>query len=218
MVGYFPRSIPGVVRERGFRFDERVLAARPPVELVGYFQSWRYVESVAAEVRMAIGAIEPRSPAFRRLQSEIGSEPFIAVHARRGDYVGLERFHGLVSEGYLVEAHRRLVGVAERCLLFTDDPTWAPSAELGAQLRIVRPADLPDPFETLLLMSRARGLAIANSSFSWWAAWLGDAPGRPVIAPSPWFTAPHLDTRDLLPPHWHVLDRSTGRSAAPGVG
>jgi hypothetical protein len=73
----------------------------------------------------------------------------------------------------------------------------------------VHPVSCPslDALDEMLLMSRAPALVTANSSFSWWAAWLGDRPGRPVVAPRPWFDDPSIDARDLLPPHWLTLDR-----------
>jgi hypothetical protein len=59
----------------------------------------------------------------------------------------------------------------------------------------------------VLILSRVDGLVIANSSFSWWAGFIGERPGRVVIAPRPWFTQTKLDTRDLLLPDWLSVDR-----------
>jgi hypothetical protein len=58
----------------------------------------------------------------------------------------------------------------------------------------------------MVAMSRAHALVMGNSTFSWWAGWLGDRPDRPVFAPRPWVAAQDGVERDLLPPHWLTLD------------
>jgi hypothetical protein len=65
-----------------------------------------------------------------------------------------------------------------------------------------------NPYEVVLVLSRVDALVTANSSFSWWAGYLGKRKGHVVIAPRPWFTQADMDTRDLLPPDWLTLDRN----------
>ena len=96
-----------------------------------------------------------------------------------------------------------------------DGPLYVVSDDLQAALRELAPlgeATVLAPtgataLDEMLLMSRAPALITANSSFSWWAAWIGDTAERPVIAPRPWFDDIAVDSRDLLRPDWLTLDR-----------
>jgi hypothetical protein len=63
------------------------------------------------------------------------------------------------------------------------------------------------PIETVNLMAHSRALITANSSLSWWGAWLGERPGRPVLCPRPWFSTRQVDYRDLLLPQWVSIGR-----------
>jgi hypothetical protein len=198
-------------RERGYLFDPSVLEARPGDCLFGYFQSWRYLQPVedglrAHLFRLDAARIDPGGPAQR-----ISHPRAVVMHVRRGDYLheGAQGYHGLTSRRFYVEAvaHLRTMGFDGPAFLFSDDVPAAlrELAEIpGLEPLVAEPTDALDE---MLLMSRAPALVTANSSFSWWAGWLGDRPGRPVIAPRPWFDDPSIDARDLLPPHWLTLDR-----------
>lgn len=117
----------------------------------------------------------------------------VAVHVRRGDYASDPRaaaVHGTLPEAYYAEAGERLVsmGVAPRFFIFSDDPDWAAAhLRLPGETAVVRcPAEVPDS-ESLRLMTLCRHAIIANSTFSWWAAWLAERPGQVVVAPARWF-------------------------------
>jgi hypothetical protein len=103
---------------------------------------------------------------------------------------------------------RCVTRVAERLahphfFLFSDDPNW-----VSANLRFEHPATLvsQDPprgdYEDLRLMSGCRHHIIANSSFSWWGAWLNSRPDKLVLAPQRWMNDPRADDRDWLPQAW----------------
>ncbi len=196
-----------IFQERAFRFDPRVLTLRPPIRLHGYFQSWRYFPSVSTELRRQISALPTPSERYKKIVEElVDSHGFVALHARRGDYLEADDYHGVTSARYFKNALEVLGAAGKRIAIFSDDdsgwtPAWAPREAI-----MVRPRDLPDSRETLVLMSQADALAISNSSFAWWAAWVGDRPGRPVICPRPWFSSSHLDTRDLPLLHWLTVD------------
>jgi hypothetical protein len=93
--------------------------------------------------------------------------------------------------------------VAPHFFVFSDDPAWA-----MAHLRLDHPVTFVThngtarDYEDLRLMSLCQHQIIANSSFSWWAAWLNPNPDKIVMAPRRWFHDPSLDTRDLLPEKW----------------
>src|SRR4029079_380527 len=90
--------------------------------------------------------------------------------------------------------------------LFSDDPEWVRD-NLRHQATVV-PMTINGPdrgFRDVQLMSACRHHILANSSFSWWGAWLNPSPDKIVVAPTPWFLNQALDTRDLLPPGWIAM-------------
>ncbi len=196
------------VSEASFAFDARVLAAKPPVTLYGYFQSWRYFPTVADEIRALVCAGGDPSPGFTALKDELDAlGPYVAVQIRRGDYLHLTAHHGLAGDAYVERALRLLDVSSAPLVVFTDDDTgWRPDWSAGKDVRLITPAELPDPRENLLLMRNASTFIISNSSFGWWGAWLSGDPAAPVVAPRPWFAVAGPDTRDLLPADWATVD------------
>jgi hypothetical protein len=173
--------------------DERVLAAPDGVLLIGYWQSEQYFSAVADTLRAELApAGEP----------DHGS---VALHVRRGDYVRVQStrdFHGLLPLDYYKAA---LEYVTERVpdarvLAFSDEPEWVREHLLPEHPISV--ADTGDAHEDFRLMSSCAHHVIANSSFSWWGAWLGERPGSIVVAPRRWFADERLDTTELVPERW----------------
>jgi hypothetical protein len=215
-VAVLPGSISlrafSVFVERGFGYDERVATVAPGVTLVGYFQSWRYFASIAAEIRERLTNLRSPSPWYQNISREISpGSGAVIVHVRRGDYLNPEThaFHGLTTRAYYRRAltHLRALGMSGRVYVMSDavDAALMDLEGLGDIHAITPPAGT-DPLESLLILGRADALVAANSSFSWWGGFVGERPDRPVIAPRPWFTA-QIDTRDLLLPSWVTLGR-----------
>lgn len=198
-------------REKSLRFDPVVLKQPPGSCLFGFFQSARYVEPVAELMRAHLARLEGlTSVEVRATCKQLSRSRAIVLHVRRGDYTqaGVRNWHGLAGIHY----YQRAVGNLRR--MGFDGPLYVISDEV--EKAIVELADV-GPVSTvteqplgsvdeLLLMMRAPALVTANSSFSWWAAWGGDSPSRPVVCPRPWFADVSLDSRDLLAPHWLTLD------------
>ncbi|MCW2571546.1 MAG: glycosyl transferase family 11, partial [Frankiales bacterium] len=195
------RRLP-VVKERGFHFQPGLLTVAPSCYLEGYWQSERYFEVAAEDIRRDF-RVEP-SPDADPLRST-DPEKAVSVHVRRGDYVAepeIRAYHGTCSLEYYARAMdlvRRLVPGA-KFLLFSDDPLWV-EANLGGPDAVVVSEPGSAPHRDLLLMAQCRHHVLANSSFSWWGAWLS-RPGGVTVAPRPWFLTPENNTKDLLPPAW----------------
>lgn len=210
---HLPDVAPPVFMERSLAYDPAVERIRPGTTMVGHFQSWRYFDDVADEVRKRLSSLTAPSDWFRE-QSELlqPGRGDVMLHVRRGDYLLPEqqRVQGLTTRAYYLRALAvlRRMGFDGRVWLSSDSPDAA-RAELAdvGDLAVLDPPPGTSPFEVVLLMARADALVTANSSFSWWAGYLGDRPGHTVIAPRPWLTDARLETRDLLPPHWLTLDR-----------
>jgi hypothetical protein len=161
----------------------------------------------------------PREPlgeaaAAALAQIEEGRLP-ISVHVRRGDYLnpGTVEYHGILGETYYREALGRLeasVGKEAKLFVFSDDAAAAEQVlnfVPKSQLVHVR-GDPERPWEDMALMARCRHHVIANSSFSWWGAWLNRSPDKIVVAPCAWFAPTELSKRntgDLYPPGWILV-------------
>lgn len=199
-------------REPSFVYDPGALRQGAGGCLFGYFQSWRYLEPVADRLRGHLSDVAAaRRDRLEKHASVFEDPSAVVLHVRRGDYLhpGAQGYHGLAGARFYRDALSVLRGMGfdGPVLLFSDDLAAA-ERELDG-LGDLRPQRHPglDAVDEMLLMSRAPAFVTANSSFSWWAAWLGDRPGRPVVSPRPWFDDAANDARDLLPHHWLTLDR-----------
>lgn len=193
-------------------YDERVTVQRAPVVLHGYFQSERYFAPIATELRAELMPLRVPPPSYLRMEQAIRSAgpASVSLHVRRGDYASdpkILAFHGLLGPEYYSPALSLLCSHVDspQLFVFTDDPLAA-AALLPNNLSVtmVSGQGLSDVDE-LALMSRCRHHIIANSSYSWWGAWLGQDEGL-TIAPRRWFAnATEAAIRDRFPSHWNVI-------------
>jgi Glycosyl transferase family 11 len=202
---------PQIFSESGFRYDPEIERLSGDVFLDGYWQSYRYFDSIADDVRDAFHATNPRSGAAKELLARIADENAIAVHVRRGDYAAnpkLTRKFGLLSREYYHQATAligRNTGEFD-AYVFSDDIDWCRgNLALRAARSVAYVSGTDGVHEDMLLMTRCRHHVIANSSFSWWGAWLANHPDKIVVAPARWFNDPPVDTSDLIPPEWRRL-------------
>lgn len=204
------RGVP-VLRENPAdqAFDPRFLESPADCVILGYFQSHRYFESITrelrAELRGLLGAATRPEPA---LAARLKSANSVAVHVRRGDYLDHEVF-GVCGTRYFQGAIQDLRQTLDqpRFFVFSDDPGWCRDQLAAADVEVVDSgmAGL-DPLHDLHLMSLAPHHIICNSTYSWWAAWLGEGPGQQVILPERWYTGTiHAPIEDRRLPHWRTL-------------
>ena len=211
-LGFRQRAL---VEETSTIFNRGVLDAPDGSRLRGYFQSWRYFADVGHIIREEVREVSNPSSWFERTRRELATAPpWLAIHVRRGNYVDIPNM-GLVRASYYEQATElvtRLVGELP-IVVFTDEPAHL-SAALGSNLlercRVIDSPPDSRPIETLVLMSDAQHIVTANSTFSWWAAWLGERESRFVICPRPWLDDPFYNDRDLIPPPWISLVRHAG--------
>ena len=195
-------------RERHFHFDPAVLELGGDVCLEGYWQSERYFADIAGLIREAFRFPEPRSGPNLELGRRIRDVVAVSVHVRRGDYVADEtthRWHGVCGIDYYRRAIEHIAERIERAefFVFSDDPAWA-QANLKFPTAVTFVDHNPPErgFEDMRLMSLCRHHIIANSSFSWWAAWLAVNGDKIVVAPRRWFATDELDASDVCPADW----------------
>ena len=175
---------------------------------MGYFQSWRYFDSIGDlnlinEIRMKGGGawFNSTSNLISRSKKPLG------IHVRRGDY-GVHQKHGMLSSKYYQAALQelRLRGVEwEDVWVFSDQIDSAQSElsnifDASSNVYYVKPPESSNSLESLFLMSKFSNLIIANSTFSWWAATLGSKK-KNIVCPEKWF-AEMEDPTDLCPDNW----------------
>jgi hypothetical protein len=217
-LGLSTRSLQGgwdIYNETVFHFDAALGALVPPVHLKGYFQSELYFRDVADEIRKLFTIRVATRPAFATQRDAIAAAEWpVSIHVRRGDYVSdpmVRDVHGTCDDAY----YRRAIALAERLatkpptyFVFSDDVARAREVLAHVENAVYIDGDITRPWEDLALMAACRGHVIANSSFSWWGAWLDPHPDKWVVAPRQWFTPAYartVSTADLFCPGWISL-------------
>jgi hypothetical protein len=207
---------PNEYREPHFHYDPVFEALGPRISLFGYFQSERYFNSIAESLRDWFSPREPLGDAAAAALERIEASRLpVSVHVRRGDYLkpGTHEVHGILGESFYRQVFNRLesiIGREAEIFIFSDDPAAAEQVLdfiPGSRLNHVR-GDPERPWEDMALMARCRHHVIANSSFSWWGAWLNPSPDKIVVAPRAWFAATDSSKRntgDLYPPSWILV-------------
>jgi Glycosyl transferase family 11 len=205
-----PENVFSVFAEHSFDFDARFCDCGPQTYLVGYWQSERYFADIADIIRRELTCLRAPDAANARWLARIRATNAVCVHVRRGDYLLPAHFehHGLCSADYYLRAIQliRERVASPQFFLFSDDWPWC-REHLAASDVVVVDANKPAAGQDeLRLMAACRHHVIANSSLSWWGAWLATSAGQIVVAPTPWFTH-RSETPDLFPPGWVTLPR-----------
>jgi hypothetical protein len=194
-----------IVRERWFHFDPEVLQIPPGCALIGHWLSERYFRSSRGQLIKELRL----PPIQKELGRRITGCESVSLHVRRGDFVDSPR-HTATSAAYCREAMKFFRSRLSRpqFFVFSDDFAWV-QAQLpaGPDMHLVSLESTAGEVEDFRLMSQCRHHITAASTFSWWAAWLNDSPGRLVVAPAAeaWYRDPFCQPKDLLPADWITL-------------
>ncbi len=177
---------------------------------VGYWQSHRFANSIERELREEFRLRTPPSGKNLAVANQIQSTRVpISVHLRRGDYATAYGSSVMLSMDYYACALKQMRDFAAECtfFVFSDDATFAHEWVGGRSNFVVVDHNTGEhvAHEDMRLMSLCRHHIIANSTFSWWGAWLNRNPDKRVIAPARWLGYETRKT-DLLPDNWRVLD------------
>ncbi|WP_321283955.1 alpha-1,2-fucosyltransferase [uncultured Vibrio sp.] len=195
------------LRDSEMGYDSRLFEDHAgPIALLGYWQCYRHFDSISNELRGELTFKQGPVGKNRDMMDELQSCNSVGVHVRRGDYTNFTQSLGLCDAGYYQKAtqHLQLQIENPKFYVFTDDPHWA-HTDLnlgGAPFQVVDHNLGQADYEDMRLMSNCRHLIIANSSFSWWGAWLANHPGKIVIAPKNWFVHDEVPAEDRVPSAW----------------
>ena len=196
------------------------------VSLDGYFQTEKYFSHIAKEIREDFTFRKDYLSPCQEYINSLPSNP-IFLHIRQSDNIGREQYHPILPIRFFEDALKEF-SEDTPCFVFTDDMEWCKSQKFFKQDRFLfnesngrygyRTIDGTGQMQNTLLpqvdlclMSLCSGGIIANSSFSWWGAWLQNDRGK-IVAPNPkkWFgtAMTHLDTSDMIPERWVIQDWS----------
>jgi len=201
--------------EKGTAWQPGFDKLRDQTCLIGYWQSHRYFSHISQELANEFEPADALSPVSQVVDSQIAASSSVAVHVRRGDYVSrasAAKFHGTLPVAYYAAALRRISAqvLGAHVFVFSDDPQWCrQNLPWDGAVTYVSHNAGSDAWQDLVLMGRCKHHVIANSSFSWWGAWLADqrwgVKGRQVIAPKIWFAgAPKQHLQDRYPKHCEI--------------
>ena len=196
-----------VVNERHFHFDEELFRMCPDhVDLRGYFQTEKYFKHIEKEIRSDFTFKDEILVPCKEMIESV--ENPIALHVRRGDYIkNAENHFNLPIEYY--DAALGKFDDDRSVIVFSDDPLWCHDEGIFVDDRFII-SENEDNRVDLCLMSLCDDFIIANSSYSWWGAWLSANKDKTVIAPAQWFgktgyTKDH-NTKDLIPNDWTIIN------------
>lgn len=200
-----------IIKEKHFHFDASILDHRGDVYLSGTWQSYKYFKDIEAELRNDFHFRLPVSLKAQSVMQKIKQVNSVCLHVRRTDYLSVAAsakiMASLSMEYYTtaLQVMKERAGNDMEIFIFSDDIEWCrdnfsfithPVCFIDHQNAGNKISD------HLQLMAACRHHILANSTFSWWSAWLNANPSKTVIAPRQWFSDESVNTNDLIPPAW----------------
>jgi len=209
-----PHSIKN---EKYFHFDADILNSQENTYLEGYWQSEKYFKHIEKIIRNDFIFKNEANELNGTFLKQILEPNSVAIHIRRGDYEknpSTNAAHGLCSLEYYQKAIQIITQQIKQphFYIFSDDNQWAiDNFKIELPTTYITQNSTKRGFEDLRLMQNCKHFIIANSSFSWWAAWLSVNKNKIVIAPEKWFNEhtklydTPIDKKDLLPNQWITI-------------
>ncbi|MDC1293093.1 alpha-1,2-fucosyltransferase [Amylibacter sp.] len=185
-------------------FDKNVLTKQDGTFLKGHWQSENYFID-KNKIMEDLQIVKQPTEKNIQLKSKIEECNSISLHIRRGDYVS-NSAHGLCDLTYYYKAVQFFIdkyGSNFEIFAFSDDPNWVKNnLELPVKINFISNNSSKNNYEDLRLMSYCEHNIIANSTFSWWGAWLNKNPKKYIIAPKKWFANNKIENNDITPQNW----------------
>ena len=179
--------------------------------LIGNWQSEKYFKSIEPVIREDLKFKSPLSDINKKIIEDMNRFDSVAVHVRRGDYAKNKltlNIHGLCSAQYYEVAVELMLERLKKpkFFIFSDDIEWVKkNFSIKTPHVFINHNKGVESFNDMRLMASCQHNIIANSSFSWWGAWLNSNQNKTVIAPKKWFANPSWVNNDILPSEWHAI-------------
>ena len=189
-------SINYLYTEPYFHYKE--INYQPNMDIMGYFQSEKYFVDATEQVRSFFEPLSTIVETLKKRYPAIWNENCISIHVRRNDYLLYQDTHPACTTKYYMDAMDALPK-ADKYVIFSDDIAWCKNTFVSDNNDIIF-VENQQNYEDMFLMSFCQNHIVANSSFSWWGAWLNKKPDKQVVMPKKWFgpAAPY-DWKDIYP-------------------
>ncbi|MBN2754702.1 MAG: alpha-1,2-fucosyltransferase [Candidatus Goldbacteria bacterium] len=208
ILGKTKRKTNDLIIEKNFRFDPKILELTGNKYLEGYWQSEKYFVLYKEQIYADFTLKHEMNDINASVYKEISDVNSVSFHIRRGDYVSdpvTKAYHGVDLKQYYIDAVELIKEKVKKpyFYIFSDESNWVRENFKGEfEFKVVDCNTGRTGYDDMRLMSACKHNIIANSSFSWWGAWLNRNPGKIVTAPKNWFTDKSIDTYDLIPETW----------------
>ncbi len=199
------------IREKHFHFDPEILKLQDNIYLEGHWQSEKYFNEISEVIEKEFTVKTEFSGKNKEFAEQITSCNSVSLHIRRGDYIkdaAIKAIYYINLDEYYKNAINLITEKVQNphFYVFSDDTEWAKDSfgdNKNFSMVDINSADTG--YEDMRLMSLCKHNITANSSFSWWAAWLNNNNEKIVITPRKWFNTSDRDIKDLLPESWIKL-------------
>ena len=198
------------IKYKGYDFDPNILKLSGNFYLDGYWQSEKYFQNIENMIRKEITLKKSLSSKYTELIDKIKNSDSVSVHIRRGDYLSdkISKIYAMCPIEYYYKAIEKITGhyPNPHFFIFSDDINWVKqNLNIPYPKIFVSGENEIKNYEELILMSLCKHNIIANSSFSWWGAWLNKNTDKIVISPDKWFNDKIGNAKDLIPKNWIKL-------------
>ena len=201
-----PYGKKSIIRERRYPFDPSVINAPRNVYLDGPWQTEKYFKDIEDTIRRDITIKDPPDKKYLAILDKIRRTNSVSLHVRRTDYL-VGKNTSVFTICQLEYYKQALMLIAQKIgiqelFVFSDDIEWAnKNISFPCPITFVSDGNLAD-YQELMLMSSCKHNIIANSTFSWWGAWLNNNHRKIVVTPKKWFFGSAIDERDMIPSMW----------------
>jgi len=187
--------------------DKIFMKENKNIYLDGYWQTEKYFKVISNEIRKEFSLRKPFKVQDENIVHEIRDTNSVSIHVRRGDYANYEhtkKVHGVITIQYYKKCVKYFLDTIKNpsFYIFSDDPEWCmENLNLKIYKKIISNNKRP-PQDEMILMSNCKHHIIANSTFSWWGAWLADNQSKIIIAPKQWTATNNECFVDIIPESW----------------
>ncbi len=196
--------------EPAYHFNPGLCKVPANVLLAGYFMSWRYFQQYESVIRQDF-TVRPELVAhLHDIAGQMCNHNSISLHIRRGDFADKKNLelHGIIPLSFYEKAVEHIIQKTGEAhvYIFSDDIAWVQNNWQGNNATTyVSDQITHNAAEDFYLLTQCRHNVIANSTFSWWAAYLNNYPDKIVVAPRKWYKVAVYNSKDVYPPAWVVF-------------